>query len=140
MGGWGGGTRCGSLCREGITALNANRDYSADLWAIINEPRGEIFHPLFLRKHSSYTEINKKVSPPINSDFHSLQSLNEKGTTWYTTPIIAATSSLYMTTRGLLIWGRVAGSRFQYVLHFQRGEGYKRISCSIFISANRIII
>jgi len=50
--------------------------------AIINEPGGERLHALFLRKHCSYTTVNKKVSPPIKSDVHSVQSLTVKDTTW----------------------------------------------------------
>jgi hypothetical protein len=36
---------------SGVKGLNANRDYSADLWTIINEPGGEIASIVLKQTH-----------------------------------------------------------------------------------------
>lgn len=75
----------GYLCRERITpiALNATRDYRADLWAIINKLGGESFHPLFLSKQCSYKTANIRLSPGITRDVLCVQSLTDKSKTDY---------------------------------------------------------
>jgi len=106
--------------------------------------RRERLHALFLRKHSSYTTVNKKLSPPIKSDVHSVQSLTVKGTTWYRTYYRSYVKFVTWEPRSSAKWRRVDGSRLLKVLEvtpFSGAEGSKKnFPSDIFIPANQITI